>query len=431
MTANIGGEILTILLLLVANGVFAMSEIAVVSARRARLQQRADAGDAGARRALALSHAPDRFLATVQVGITLVGILTGAFGGATLAEELALIVRGWGVSPDVADAAALTFVVLCITYLSLIVGELVPKRIGLRYPESIAARVAGPMGLLSRVAAPAVWVLSASTDVVLRVLRLRASDEKPVTEAEIAVLLEEGTEAGVIEPKERELVGRVFRLGDLRVDAVMTPRHRLAWLDVSAPFDEARETMCDICYARYLVCDGELDAIVGVVEVKDLFAAELAGEPVRDLRRAVKPPLVIPASLRALKLLERFRESGMHVAVVVDEYGGVEGLVTLNDLLGELTGDLAAGDATEGVVRRDDGSYLVDGSLPMDDLRAVLHIAVQPGEGREYRTLAGWVFTALGRVPREGEYFDADGHRIEVIDMDGNRIDKVLVRPTP
>lgn len=422
-------EIVIILILLLANGIFAMSEIAVVSARKSRLQHMADQGQAGARRALELSEAPDRFFATVQVGITLVGILTGAFGGATLAEELAVTLGGIPGLAPYANALALTIVVLAITYLSLIVGELVPKRIGMQYGEQIAARVAGPMGALARFASPAVWVLSASTNVVLRALGLHRREEPPVTEAEIRVLLEQGAEAGVFEESEREMVSRVFRLGDQRVASVMTPRHRMVWLDVAAPFAAAREVMAQHNFSRYPVCDGDVDQLVGAVDVRDLWAAELAGTPATDLREVVRQPLVVPESLQALRLLEQFRHTGTHVAVVVNEYGSVAGMATLNDVLSEVAGDLTTpGDPELGVVRRQDGSLLVDGSIAIEDLRERLGMRERRWKAREFRSLGGWFFTELGRIPHEGEFFEAEGYRFEVVDMDGNRVDKVLVQ---
>ena len=424
-------EILVIFLLLLANGVFAMSEIAVVSSRKPRLQHLADQGSTGARRALELAAAPDRFFATVQVGITLVGILTGAFGGATLAAKVAAAIQRVSGLEPYADALGLTIVVLAITYLSLIVGELVPKRIGMHHPERIAARVAGPMGALARVASPAVWVLSASTNLVLRALRLQRPAEPPVTEAEIRVLLEEGAAAGVFEQSEQEMVTRVFRLGDQRVSSVMTPRHRVVWLDAGAPYDTAREVMAAHHFSRYLVCDGEIDEVVGAVDVRDLWAAELAGEPVSDLRTVVRQPLIVPESMQALRLLEQFRESGMHIALVVNEYGGVAGISTLNAVLSEVAGDLTAYGDPGAVVRREDGSLLLDGSLGIEALRELLGMRERRGKPREYRSLGGWIFTELGRVPREGEFFEAEGHRFEVVDMDGNRIDKVLVQRVP
>jgi putative hemolysin len=428
---GIGTEILVVLLLLLANGVFAMSEIALVSARKTRLQQRAEEGDAAARRALHLAEHPERFLATVQVGITLVATLAGAFGGAAIAEPLAARLRQYPAVAEYAQPLSLGLVVLGITYMSLIVGELVPKQIGLNHPEKIAAVMAGPMNMVSRVASPLVWLLTASTRLVLRLLRIRKPDESPVTEAEIAVLLEQGTQAGVFEEEEQELVERVFWLGDQRVVSLMTPRHRIVWLDVDASVDEHRAAMVEHRFSRYLVCQGALDHVMGIVDVKDMWAAELKGQRVEDLRPLLRQPLFIPESTRALQVLEKFRDTGIHLALVVNEYGGTEGIVTLNNVLEEIAGEMGRGDvpAPNPVVRRDDGSLLVDGSVSMEEFREILDLEDRRHESREYRTVGGWVFTTIGHVPQPGEHFEASGYRIEVVDMDGNRIDKVLVIP--
>lgn len=427
--SGIGLEIALIVVLIVLNGVFAMSEIAVVSSRRTRLQERADAGDAGARRALALSDEPTRFLSTVQIGITLIGTLAGAFGGATIAEELAPVIARSTVLRPYAPSLALGTVVLLITYLSLVIGELVPKRIGLNAPERIASRVSGPMNVVSFLAAPAVKMLTVSTELLLKVLRVRKGHEPPVSEAEIAVMMEQATQAGVFQEEEQELVERVFWLGDQRAGGVMTPRHRIVWLDLEDAPEENWRRMVEHRYTRYLLCDGGLDAVRGMVDVKDLWAARLEGGSVA-LEDHVRDPLYIPASTRALHLLERFRHSGVHLAVVVDEYGGIEGLVTLNDLLQEIAGDLSATGTTQPpVVRRDDGSLLVDGSYAIDDFRQALGLPERRGEPREFRTVGGLVFTLLGHVPTPGEHVEHEGWRIEVMDMDGNRVDKVLATP--
>jgi putative hemolysin len=408
-----------------------MSEIAVVSARRVRLQQRAEAGDAGARRALAVAEEPTRFLSTVQFGITLIGILAGAFGGATLAEQLAERIRAYPALAEYSESIGLGLVVLAITYLSLVVGELVPKRIGLNNPERIASLVAGPMHVLSVVASPAVKLLGVSTEVLLRLLRVRKSEEPAVTEAEIAVMLEQGAQAGVFAEEEQEMVERVFWLGDQRAGAVMTPRHRIVWLDLADAPEENWKRMVEHRFTRYLLCDGDLDNVVGMVDVKDLWAARLAGDEV-VLTGHLRAPLYIPDSTRALHLLERFRESGVHLAVVVDEYGGVEGLVTLYDLLEEIAGDLGAeGAAAPPVVRRADGSLLVDASLSIEEFREALDLDERRGDSRQFRTVGGLVYSELGHVPVPGEYFDAEGWRVEVVDMDGNRVDKVLAFRSP
>ncbi|HEU4453806.1 MAG TPA: hemolysin family protein [Longimicrobium sp.] len=424
-------QVLLILLLLVLNGVFAMSEIAVVSARKSRLEHRAAEGSAGARRALALSHDPSRFLATVQVGITLVGILAGAFGGATLAEPLAVSIARVPALAEYAELIALGLVVLAITYASLILGELVPKRIGLNNPERIAAAVAGPMAVLSKVTHPMVVLLTASTEAVVRLLGIRKSDEPPVTEAEVSGLIEQGTRAGVFTEEEQELVERTFWLADQRVVAVMTPRVDVVWMDANDPPEAHRQILLQHTYEHFPLCDGSLDRVIGMVSVRDLWAAEIAGTRA-GVGALAREPLVVPASVRALQVLQVMRESGTEVALVVDEYGGTDGLVTLHDILEEIVGDFhqTGGPAEAEIVRRDDGTLLVDGSVLMDELRDVLGLDERRGDERlEFRTVGGYVASALGRVPRAGDVVDTPEFRVEVVDMDRHRVDKVLVTP--
>jgi putative hemolysin len=424
--SSVGIEFLIVLLLIVINGVFAMAEIAVVSARKSRLQQRAEGGDEKARRALELAEHPNRFLSTVQIGITLVGILAGAYGGATLARQLDDYLEHFAPIARYSEEISLTAVVAAITYLSLVVGELVPKRIGLNHPERIASLVAGPMHMLSMVASPLVKLLSASTEGLLRLLGIRKAEEPPVTEEEIAALLEAGAEAGVFEEEEHELVERVFWLGDQRAESLMTPRHKIVWLDLEDPPEVHRETIRTHRFSRFLVCQGAVDRVVGMARAMDLLTELLEGGPL-DIREVLRKPLIVPEGMRALRLLELFRESGIHLAVVVDEYGGVEGIVTLHDVLEEISGDLNAGTETR-VVQREDGSWLVDATLTMDEFWECLELEERRAEGRqEYHTLGGFVVTTLGHIPRAGESFEAHGLRFEVVDMDANRVDKVLV----
>ncbi|HEX7118370.1 MAG TPA: hemolysin family protein [Longimicrobiales bacterium] len=428
--ASIAAELLLVLLLIVMNGVFAMSEMAIVSARKARLQARADEGDAGARCALDMADHPNRFLSTVQVGITLIGILAGAYGGATIAAQLGDYLARIPAVAAYSGQLALGLVVAAITYLTLILGELAPKRIALIHPERIAARVARPMHYVSIAARPLVHVLGVSTDGVLRLLGIRKAEGPPVTEEEVATLIEQGTEAGIFEEEEQELVGRVFWLGDQRAYTLMVPRHRVVWLDVRDPPELNREKMILHRYSRFPVCDGGIDHVLGVVEVKDLWARVVGGEPL-DLRAALREPLFVPERMRALRLLELFRESGVHYAIVVDEYGGTEGLVTLNDVLEEIAGDLTV-PAEPRIVRRDDGSWLVDATLTMDEFWKALGLTERRGaERRRYNTLGGFVITRLGRIPVAGAAFEAFGFRFEVVDMDGRRVDKVLVTAVP
>jgi putative hemolysin len=424
-------DVLILFLLVVVNGLLAASELAVVSARRARLQPRADGGDAGARAALELAAAPDRFLSTVQIGITLVGILAGALGGAALTDPLATALGRAAWLAPYAGAIAGVVVVAAITYLSLLVGELVPKRLALQNPEGIAARVARPMQALSRVTAPVVTLLAVSSDALLRLLRARPSTEPSITEEEVEHLLQEGTRAGVFEESERAMVQGVFDLGDRRAGELMTPRHRVVFLDLLKPNAENRRRMAASAHHAFPVCEGSLDRVLGVVSVKDLWRRALAGEPT-DPREAMAEPLFVPEAAPIPTVVERFRQTGTHLALVVDEYGGVEGLLTLNDVLAAIVGDLEPADATGGprAVRRTDGSWLLDGGLPAHEVREVLAIESLPGEeAGEYETLGGFVMARLGRIPAPGDATDWAGLRFEVVDMDGNRVDKVLAAP--
>lgn len=432
--AEVGTELLFLFVLLIANGVFAMSETAVISSRKARLKQRADAGDRNARAALRLADAPDRFLSTVQIGITLVGILAGAFGGATLSKLLAARLALVPALAPYSEAIALGVIVLLITYLSLVIGELVPKRLALNNPERVASFVARPMRLLSRLTAPVVTLLTVSTAGVLWLLRVERAEESPVTEDEIKVLIEQGTEAGVFHEAEQDLVESVFRLADRRASALMTPRSEIMWLDAAAPPEETARRIAETRHARYPVCDGSPDTVLGIVQAKDLLARTLAGEPL-DLRRALLQSLYVPDTKPALQVLEEFKRAHLQIAFVIDEYGTVRGLLTEADVLEAIVGDLPAaiGGADDYAVRRDDGSWLLDGALPVDSFHDILpEMGRLPGaEAREYETIAGFVLLQLGRVPRAGDGFDYNGARFEVMDMDGKRIDKLLVVPPP
>jgi magnesium and cobalt exporter, CNNM family len=425
-------EVFIVVLLIIINGLFAMSEIAIVSARKTRLQQWAEEGNSKARIALELANTPNQFLATVQIGITLIGILAGAFGGATIAREVAGILNNIPWLEAYSHPLSLVLVVLVITSLSLIVGELVPKRLALNNPERLATVVAIPMQMLSRVAYPAVQLLGLSTEFLLRALGMKPSTEPPVTEEEIRALIEQGTQAGMFEEAEQEMVERVFRLGDRRVGAVMTPRTEIVWLDREASAQAIRQTITESAHSRFLVADGSLDNVLGVVHAKDLLA-HLLGEQVVDLAATLQQPLYVPESMRALKVLELFKQSGTHIALVIDEYGGIQGLVTPSDILEAIVGDLPeAGEQVEPLaVQREDGSWLLDGMLPVDEFKDLFDLDELPGEDQGiYQTLAGFVIMQLGRIPTAADHFEWEGLKIEVVDMDGNRVDKVLVTPT-
>jgi putative hemolysin len=422
-------EILFILLLMIANGVFAMSETAVVSARKARLQQLANQGDAKARAALELANAPSRFLSAVQIGITLIGIMTGAFGGATIASKLANLLNLIPLLAQYSQTISLGIVILCITYLSLVIGELVPKQLALNNPERIASAVAPPMRLLSKLTSPVVHLLSLSTDTVVRLLGVRASTEPPITEEEIEVLLQQGTEAGMFKAAEQEMIERVFDLEEQRVSALMIPRRQIVWLDLDDSPEVNRQQINDSIHSRFPVCQGSLDNVLGVVQIKDLFTRTSAGEPI-DLKASLRQPIVVPESVNALKVLELFKQSNLHMALVVDEYDIVQGLVTLNDILEAIVGDIPEiGEHTEPqVVQREDGSWLLDGMLPVSEFKDLFEIEELPGEERgSYHTLGGFVISQMGRIPTSADRFEWRELRFEVVDMDGNRVDKVLV----
>jgi putative hemolysin len=406
-----------------------MSEIAVVSSRKARLQQRAEAGDAGARAALELTESPNPFLSTVQVGITLVGILAGAFGGATIADELASRLRGVPFVGAYSEAFSFFLVVVVITFLSLVLGELVPKRLALNHPERIASMLAPWVRALSRIAAPIVHLLSFSTEAVLRILRMQPPSEPEVTEEEIKIMVEQGTQVGVIEPTQQEIVGRVFQLGDRKVDALITPRTEIVWLDAADSPEAIQQKIIACSHSRFPVADGSLDQVRGVAQAKDLLREILAGRPI-DINAVLQPAVFVPSGMLALKVLERFKTSRSHIIFVTDEYGGLEGLVTENDILQAIAGDISLTDQVSepNMIQREDGSWLLDGSLSIDKFKNLFQVGALPDE-KSYQTLAGFVVTFLGRIPISGEHFESNALRLEVVDMDGPRVDKVLVAP--
>jgi magnesium and cobalt exporter, CNNM family len=424
-------ESLLIILLLLINGVLAMAEMAIVSARKVRLQQRAEKGDAGARVALELANAPSRFLSTVQIGITLVGIFAGAFGGATIAAKLdARLEQIPGLAPY-SEAIALGAVVAAVTYLSLIIGELVPKRLALNNPEGIAAKIARPMRRLSVIASPVVRLLGISTESVLRLLGARKNTEPPVTEEEIKLMIKQGAEAGVFDEAEQDMVTNIFRLSDRRAGALMTPRYEIVWIDIKDSPAEIERRFNEHRHSRFPVCDGSIDHVLGIVRAKDLLACCLAGEAI-DLQAALRMPLFVPENMPALKALEMFKQTGTHLAIVLDEHGGMQGLVTHHDLMEAIVGDIpSAGLPTESpAVRREDGSWLLDGALPVDKFQQILGLKQMPDdEHGDYQTLAGFVLQQIGRIPVAGEQFEWRGLRFEVVDMDRRRIDKMLVQP--
>ena len=427
MENSTGLQITIILLLILANGVFAMSEIAVVSARRPRLQQLAEKGDRRAASALALAENPQDFLSTVQIGITLIGIMAGAYGGATLAGNLATFLESLNFPVRYSGLVSIALVVSIITYLSLVIGELVPKNLALQNAERVAMFVAPFMQRLSRIVYPVVRVLSVSTRLVMRLLGTKPSEDPSVSDEEITIMIEQGTEAGLFEPEESDMVKRIFRLGDRSVSSLMTPRREIVWLDRHDSPETVVEKISDKAFSRFPVAVGDLDRVIGIVEVKDLLRQSLSGA-LFDPFALLHPPLYVPESMLAVNLLTRFRETHSHMALVFDEYGGVEGLVTTNDLLEAIVGDIDAPDML--VTQREDGSWLVDGMLPIVELLELLdRDDFAMGEG-SFQTVGGFMVSVLGGIPAEGQSFAAGGLRFEVMDMDRLRVDKVLVSVT-
>ena len=424
-------ELVFVFLLTALNGVLAMSELAVVSSRRARLEHMASAGDRGARAALKLIDDPGRFLSTVQIGITLIGILAGAVSGATLADRLGDWLDTFPLLAGRGDTIAIPLVVVSITYLSLVVGELVPKRIAMSNPERITAFVARPMFGMSRVAAPAVWLLRISTEALLRLLRVEQKPTSTVTEEEVKSLIAEGTQAGIFVPQEKAMIEGVLRLADRPVVAIMTPRQEVLWIDLHAPEATARQILTDSRFSRLPVCEGAVDHAIGVVHTKTLLPKALRGEAIR-ISETMVPALIVPESTPVLALLDRFRRESVHMAIIVDEYGLTQGIATPTDILEAIAGHLGevGEDESKALVRRADGTWLADGRIPIDEFEDGVGLRGLAGSG-DFHTLGGFVLHRLGHLPTVGESFEELGARFEVIDMDGRRIDKVLVQLAP
>ncbi len=423
-------EIIVIILLILLNGILAMSEIAIISVRKARLRQLSNEGNASARMALQLAESPGDFLSTIQVGITLVGVLAGAFGGVTIANQFVPYVSAVPALAPYSGAIAIASVVIVITYLTIIVGELAPKRIALNYAERISLLVALPMHYLSIIAMPIVRLLSLSTEAVLWGLKVKPSIEPPVTEEEIRVLISEGAAAGVFEEAESDMVESVFRLGERRVSAMMVPRTDVAALFTDDSVEEIRHKILESGHSSFPVCEGSLDHVLGVVYAKDLLNRYMAGQPM-DIKAAMKEPLFIPESMPALKALELFKKSRKHMALIIDEYGGMQGLITIHDIMESVVGEIPDIGGPS-IVKRENGSWLIDGMLPIDEFKNTFEIDSLPDEDTgAYQTLGGFVMTYLHRIPSVGNHFAVGDYTYEVVDMDGLRVDKVLLTPKP
>ncbi len=423
-------DVALLVFLILLNGVFAMSEMALTASRKARLQVMVAGQEPGAQAAMELHENPTRWLSTVQIGITSIGVLNGIVGEAAFAEPVARwLQEALPLTPKAARLSATALVVAIITYLTIIFGELVPKRLGQMYPETVARLVARPMNWLSAATRPFVWLLGASTDAALRLLGIRGGPSRSVTEEEIAASLEEGFDAGVIEAQEHQMVRNVFRLDDRQIGSMMIPRADIVWLDAGAPFEQMLQRMVHSGRSRYPVCRGSLDDVIGVVAAHTLLPPLAQGcQP--DLNEHMRPPVFVPETLSGMELLENFRQTSADMVFVVDEYGAVQGVITERDLLEAITGEFGVAAGEEAwATQRDDGSWLMDGLIPIPELKDRLGLKDVPEEDRgRYNTLAGMVMLLLGRLPLTGDSVEWGGWRFEVVDLDGKRVDKLLVQ---
>ena len=427
-------DVALLVFLILLNGLFAMSEMALTASRKARLAVLLESGESGARAAVDLHDNPTKFLSTVQIGITSIGVLNGIVGEGAFARPLALWLQAalpW-LGQRAAELSATALVVVIITFLTIIFGELVPKRLGQMYPERVAVLLARPMLWLSAATRPFVWLLSATTEAALRLLGIREVPSRSVTEEEIAASLEEGVDAGVIEAQEHQMVRNVFRLDERQVGSMMIPRAEITWLDQDAPIGELVARVTEHGHSRYPVCRDGLDDVVGVIEAQALLAPLARGES-PAVTELMKPPVFVPETLSGMELLEHFRTTGAELVFVVDEYGAVQGVITVRDVLEAITGEFHADSGDDAwAVRRPDGSWLMDGLIPVPELKDRLELRDLPEEGRgRYNTLAGMVMLLLGRLPRTADVVEWDVWRFEVVDLDGKRVDKVLVTRLP
>lgn len=422
-------EILFIFILILINGFFSMAELALISSRRVRLEQRADDGDKGSRSALELLKSQSRLLSAVQIGITLVGVFTGALGGATLAERLTVWLAKIPWLVPYAGGISIVVVVLLTTYFSLVLGELMPKRLAMNNPEKIASSVAGFMKFISKALSPVVHLLSSSTDFGLKLLGMADSKEPPITEDEIKGLIEQGTLVGVFGSAEQEMVEAVFRLNDRTVNALMTPRTEIEWLDANDPPEAILKQIIASSHSRFPVAHSSLDNVVGILNAKDLLEKFILNEPFNMLE-LISKPLFVPENTPAMRMLEMAREAGVHEAMVIDEYGGLMGMTTLFDVLESIVGEIPNSDESSEseIIVREDGSYLLDGLLPIDELKEILDVDLLPEEDKVgFQTVGGFVMNQIGSIPHTGQHFHFLNYRFEVMDMDDRRVDKVLL----
>ena len=420
-------EFLIILFLVILNGIFAMAEIALVSSKKVRLEERANNGSKGAKIALQLLHKPEEFLSTVQIGITLIGVIAGAYGGANWTNDVSAFIAQFGLFQKYAVEISYVIVVGIITYLSIIVGELVPKSIAFNNPEGVAIALAPVMSVLSLITTPLVKFLSFSTKTVVSIFRIKVKNEPPVTEEELKILLDQGSQLGTFEKNESEMIKSIFRFGDRKAKSVMINRQEIVWIDVNDSRENIEKIMNSSTFSRLPLGDGSLDRVIGIIKVKDYFRQSDVGKEV-DLRDIVTQPLFVQKNMPGIKILDRFRETKIHLAIIIDEYGSTQGMITLHDLVENILGELPERyeNYEKPVFEREDGSFLIDGSILIDELEEILKVRFE--RHQEYSTLGGYVMSKLNRIPKTGDKFSSENYKFEVVDMDGKRVDKVLVQ---
>ncbi len=423
-------QIIIIFILILINGIFAMSEMATISSRRTKLEELVKKGNANAKLVIHLSETPNKFLSTIQVGINLIAILLGVYGSEKFTEKFTVTLIGFGIPEIYSHNLALTLIVLIITYFTIVLGELVPKRIGLMNPEGIAMAMARPMMLVSKIILPFVWLLSVSTDFIVKLFHITRNPDAQVTEEEIKALLEEGTEEGTIQEIEQDIVERVFHLGDQRIGALMTNRNDIVWLNEHDSQEVNLAKISKDTHSIYPLCDNELDDLLGIVYSKDLLIAMLK-DPDLDLKKHVKPANLLHSNIKAYQVLEKFKETKVHIGFVVDEYGVIEGVVTINDILDGLVGDITDDPDEPEIVQRADGSWLIDGKLAFFEFIHEFEIESYDFSQDQFHSLGGFVIHKLNEIPKTGDTFDWSGFRFEIVDMDGNRVDKILLTQLP
>lgn len=411
--------------LILLNGVFSMSEIALVSSRKARLEAQANKGNKKAKEALQLANHPDKFFSTVQIGITLIGILTGIFSGRNMQDDMQGVFNQWAVTAPYSDTLATITLLIIITYFTLIFGELVPKRLGMSRPEAIAKFMAKPMSVLSFITYPFIWLLSKSTAFISKIFNIK-SDNSAVTEEEIKAIISEGTEHGTIDEAEQEIIERIFHLSDRNITSIMTHRSDIIWFELNDNEEMIKEKIVSEPHSIYPICDGDIDEVKGVVSIKDLYVSN----DLTLFKNLMSPALFVPENNSAYQVLEKFKESKVHCCFIVDEYGSLQGMITLNDILEAIVGDIPQPDFMDyAITEREDGSYLVDAQLPFYDFLTKFEKTEWMNEGeREFDTMAGFILHELERIPKTGDKLEWKGFEFEILDMDGHRIDKLLVK---